>query len=175
MAYEPRQKPKFESLNAAKQVEDLPSRIKMLYNATDKAGNFYKAFHHALFSYISNRVPEISDEIYRVDDGMRAGFGWEIGAFESWDAIGVEKTVAAMKTEGLTVAPWVDEMLANGNKTFYKVEDGKRLAYDPASKTYKALPGGEAFIVMKNFAGKTVWKNSACRTYDLGNDVLGLE
>lgn len=175
LEYEPRKKPKFATLETAKPIEDLAQRIKALASGTDKAGEFYRQFHYALFSYISNRIPEISDEIYRLDDAMMAGFGWEIGAFESWDALGVPKTLEAMKAAGYTVAPWVEEMLAAGIKSFYKVENGKRLYYDLSSKSYKALPGGEAFIVMKNFANETVWKNSACRTYHLGDDVLGLE
>ncbi|MEI8059667.1 MAG: 3-hydroxyacyl-CoA dehydrogenase/enoyl-CoA hydratase family protein, partial [Ferruginibacter sp.] len=175
MNYEPRAKSKFATLEAAKPIEDLKSRLKALCAGTDKAGEFYRQFHYNLFSYISHRIPEISDELYRVDDGMMAGFGWEIGAFESWDALGVAKTTEAMKAAGFKVAAWVDEMLAAGNIAFYKVENGKRLCYDVASKTYKALPGGDAFIVMKNFANQTIWKNSACRTYHLGDDVLGLE
>ena len=175
MEYAARQKPKFATLEAAKPVEDLKSRIKVLCAGTDKAGDFYRQFHYNLFSYISHRIPEISDELYRVDDGMMAGFGWEIGAFESWDVLGVAKTVEAMKAAGYKVAAWVDEMLATGATSFYKVENGKRLCYDVSSKSYKVMPGAEAFIVMKNFENETVWKNSACRTYHLGNDVLGLE
>lgn len=175
MAYEARKKPKFATLEAAKPIEDLPSRLKALAAGQDKAGAFYRQFHYSLFSYISNRIPEISDEIYRLDDAMMAGFGWEIGAFESWEALGVAKTVAAMKAEGYLVATWVDEMLASGINQFYKVENGKRLYYDVSSKSYKALPGGEAFIIMKHFDNQTIWKNSACRTYHLGDDVLGLE
>ena len=175
MEYEPRKKPKFATLETAKPIEDLATRIKALAAGTDKAGEFYRQFHYALFSYISHRIPEISDEIYRVDDAMMAGFGWEIGAFESWDAVGVAKTTEAMKAAGFAVAPWVDEMMAAGAKTFYKVENGKRYYYDVATKAYKVMPGGEAFIVMKNFANETIWKNSACRTYHLGDDVVGLE
>ena len=175
LEYEPRKKAKFATLEAAKPIDDLATRIKVLCAGTDKAGEFYRLFHYHLFSYISNRIPEISDELYRVDDAMMAGFGWEIGAFESWDALGLVKTTAAMKTAGYAVAAWVEEMIAAGNTSFYKVENGKRLCYDVSSKTYKALPGGEAFIVMKNFTNQTVWKNSACRTYHLGDDVLGLE
>ena len=175
LEYEPRKKPKFATLETAKPIEDLPSRIKALSAGTDKAGDFYRKFHYALFSYISHRIPEISDEVYRVDDAMMAGFGWEIGAFESWDALGVAKTTEAMKAAGHAVAPWIDEMIAAGVKSFYKVENGKRYYYDVASKAYKVMPGGEAFIVMKNFANQTVWKNSVCRTYHLGDDVLGLE
>lgn len=175
LEYGPRQKPKFATLETAKPIDDLKTRLKALCAGQDKAGEFYRQFHFGLFSYISHRIPEISDELYRVDDAMMAGFGWEIGAFESWDVLGVAKTTEAMKTAGYAVAPWVDEMLAAGITTFYKVENGKRLCYDVSSKTYKALPGGEAFIVMKNFENETVWKNSACRTYHLGDDVLGLE
>ncbi len=175
LEYGPRQKARFATLEAAKPVEDLKTRLKALCAGTDKAGDFYRRFHYHLFSYISNRIPEISDELYRVDDAMMAGFGWEIGAFESWDTLGVAKTAEAMKAAGFSLAGWVEEMLAAGCSSFYKVENGKRLCYDVSSKSYKAIPGGEAFIVMRNFAGNTVWKNSACRTYHLGDDVLGLE
>ena len=173
--YEPRKKPKFATLEAAKQIEDLPGRLKALMAGQDKAGAFYRQFHYALFSYISHRIPEISDDIYKVDDAMMAGFGWEIGAFESWDALGVAKTVAAMKTAGHTIAPWVEEMLAAGISSFYSVANGKRLYYNVSTRQYEPMPGGDAFIVMKNFDNQTVWKNSACRTYHLGDDVLGLE
>jgi 3-hydroxyacyl-CoA dehydrogenase len=173
--YKPRTKPKFGTVEAAKPIDDLNTRLKALCTGMDKAGDFYRQFHYGLFSYISHRIPEISDEIYRVDDAMMAGFGWEIGAFESWDVLGVENTAKRMRDAGHTVAGWVDEMLATGAKTFYKVENGKRLCYDIASKSYKPLPGGDAFIVMRNFENQAVWKNSACRTYHLGDDVLGLE
>ncbi len=173
--YGPRVKPKFASVEAAKPIDDLKLRLKALCTGMDKAGDFYRQFHYGLFSYISNRIPEISDEIYRVDDAMMAGFGWEIGAFESWDVLGLEGTTKKMKDAGYPVAAWVDEMIAAGIKTFYKVENGKRFCYDVASKVYKLLPGGDAFIVMKNFENQTIWKNNACRTYHLGEDVLGLE
>ena len=175
LEYGPRNKPKFASLEAAKPIEDLKQRLQLLQAAPDKAGDFYKAFHYGLFSYISHRIPEISDEFYRVDDAMMAGFGWEIGAFESWDTLGVAKTVAAMKAAGHAVAPWVDTMLASGATGFYKIENGKKLCYDVASGSYKALPGGDAFLVLKNKADQLVWKNSACRLYDIGNGIAGFE
>lgn len=99
LEYKPRVKTKFASVEAVKPIDDLHQRLKMLCAGTDKAGNFYRHFHYGLFSYISHRIPEISDEIYRVDDAMMAGFGWEIGAFESWDVLGVAKTTDAMKVE----------------------------------------------------------------------------
>ena len=173
LEYSARKKPKFASLEAAKPIDDLKQRIQLLQAAPDKAGDFYKAFHYGLFSYISHRIPEISDELYRVDDAMMAGFGWEIGAFESWDTLGVAKTVAAMKAAGHAVAPWVDTMLAGGATSFYKIENGKKLCYDVASGSYKALPGGDAFLVLKNKADQLVWKNSACRLYDIGDGIAG--
>lgn len=177
MEYGPRVKPKFATLEAAKPVDDLNTRLKMLVAGQDKAGEFYRLFHYGLFSYISHRIPEISDELYRVDDAMMAGFGWEIGAFESWDVLGVEETVKAMKESGYTVAPWVDEMLAKGIKSFYKVESGNRLFYSQQSGTYipPAGGGGATFIVMSNYTDKQIWKNGSCRLYDLGDDVLGLQ
>ena len=173
--YKPRVKSKFTTVEAAKPIDDLYTRLKMLVAGQDKAGEFYRHFHYGLFSYISHRIPEISDELYRVDDAMMAGFGWEIGAFESWDVLGVAKTTEAMKAAGYKVASWIDEMLAAGNKSFYKIEAGKKLYYDQNSKTYKPLPGADAFIVMSNYQDKQIWKNGSCKLYDLGDDVLGLQ
>ncbi|GAA4731393.1 3-hydroxyacyl-CoA dehydrogenase/enoyl-CoA hydratase family protein [Flavisolibacter ginsenosidimutans] len=175
LEYAPRQKPKFASVDAAKPVDDLKQQLKMLVGAQDKAGEFYRQFHYGLFSYISHRIPEISDEVYRIDDAMKAGFGWEIGAFESWDVLGVERTVAAMKAAGYSVAPWVEDMLAAGNKSFYKVEGGKMLVYDPSSTTYKSISGSNEFIILSNYQDKIVWKNNSCKLYDIGDNVLGLQ
>ena len=171
-AYEPRVKAKFASITAAKAMEALPDRLKALYAATDKGGEFVRAFHFALFSYISNRVPEISDELYRVDDALKAGFGWEIGAFESWDTLGVAKVTADMKAAGIAVAPWIDTMLSKG-LSFYKVTDGKRYYYDVASSDYKIIPGSESFLILSDFKEKTIWKNSACNLVDIGDGVAG--
>src|SRR6185436_17088855 len=91
LAYKPRTKSKFASVDAAKAADDLKQRLKMLLAAQDKAGEFYRHFHYGLFSYVSHRIPEISDELYRIDDAMMAGFGWKFGAFESWDVLGVNK------------------------------------------------------------------------------------
>ena len=171
-AYEPRVKAKFASITAAKAMEALPDRLKVLYAATDKGGEFVRAFHFALFSYISHRVPEISDELYRVDDALKAGFGWEIGAFESWDTLGVAKVTADMKAAGIVVAPWIDAMINKG-LSFYKVADGKRYYYDVASGDYKIIPGSESFLILSDFQEKTIWKNSACNLVDIGDGVAG--
>jgi 3-hydroxyacyl-CoA dehydrogenase len=175
--YKPRERTSFPGLEAAKPVDDLKERLKILIRSKDVSGDFYRRFHYALFAYVSHRIPEISDEMYRVDDAMRAGFGWEIGAFEAWDTFGVEETIKNMESAGYAVAAWVKGMLAAGMKSFYKIENGEKLAYSPASKKYESAVTGDprAFIVMRNFENQTIWKNSAARLYHLGDDVLGLE
>ena len=170
--YEPRNKPKFASIAAAKAIESLPERLKVLYAGKDKAAEFVRAFHHALFSYISFRIPEISDELYRLDDALKAGFGWEIGAFESWDALGVSAAIADMKAAGITIAPWVENMASKGN-TFYQIKDGKRYYYDVVTETYKLIPGTESFIILSDLKEKTIWKNVACNLVDIGDGVAG--
>lgn len=175
MEYGPRQKSKFASIEAAKQVEDLKLRLRGLFTAGDKAGQFYQQFHAYLFSYISHRIPEIADDIYKVDDAMKAGFGWEIGAFESWDVLGVENGIKAIEAKGLNVAPWVKEMLEKGIKSFYKIEGGKRYYYDVKSHVYKLLPGADTFVILENLSGNVVWKNSACTLYDIGDGVVTID
>jgi 3-hydroxyacyl-CoA dehydrogenase len=172
--YLPRQKPKFATIETAKSIDDLKQRIKVLSKGNDKAAEFYRLFHYSLFSYVSNRIPGISDEIYRIDDAMKAGFGWEFGPFESWDILGVNETMNAMKNAGYEVAQWVTDFIADGNESFYKVENQKRLYYDVTSNKYLPLPGGKAFIILSDLTEKTVWKNSACHLYDLDDDVVAL-
>lgn len=177
LEYVPRKKVSFGTLENAKPIEDLKERLNFLVSGKDKAGEFYRLLHYNLFSYISHRIPEISDEVYRIDDAMMAGFGWEIGAFEIWDALGVAKTIESMKTSGFTVAKWVEEMIARGNMSFYKFDQGRKLVYSPGNDSY-IVCGPEqssAFIVMKSKADKIVWKNNACRLYDLGDEILGLQ
>jgi 3-hydroxyacyl-CoA dehydrogenase len=180
MEYEPRKKPKFATIETAKPIEDLKQRLKVLVAGQDKAGEFYRHFHYGLFSYISHRIPEISDELYRVDDAMRAGFGWEIGAFESWDVLGAATTVESMKAAGYSVASWVQEMLAGGNSSFYNIENGKQLSYSPLKKTYISTLGDDkerakAFVTLSNYKDKIVWKNSNAALHDIGDDVVALQ
>jgi 3-hydroxyacyl-CoA dehydrogenase len=176
LEYKPSQKVKFPSLETTKTVDKLADRLKILIAAKDKAGEFYRATFYQLFAYSSNRTPEISDELYKIDDAMKAGFGWEMGPFEKWDAIGVENTVKDMEVAGTKPAQWVYDMLASGAKSFYKIEDGKRLYYDNPSKSYRVIPGTEAFILLDNIrASHTIWKNSGTTITDLGDGILNLE
>ena len=174
MEYGPKVKTKFATIEAAKPVDDLAQRLKVLYNGTDKAGAFYKEFHHLLFAYVSHRIPEISDELYKIDDALRAGFGWEIGAFESWDALGVKNVLDMMKVGGYEVAPWVQQMLDKGITTFYKTENGQHKYYDIRTQAYLPIPGMGSFIILDHLDEKVVWKNSVCKLYDIGDDVVAL-
>jgi 3-hydroxyacyl-CoA dehydrogenase len=176
LQYEPSSKVKYATLEAAKQVDDLAARTKLLYNGKDKAGEFYRKSFQAVFSYISFRIPEISDEVYRIDDAMKAGFGWEIGAFESWEAIGVRKVADDIKAAGGKLAPWVQQMLDRGVESFYRLNNGIRQYYDVASGDFKDIPGQEGLVFLSNITGdKIVWKNSGTTIKDLGDGILNVE
>ncbi|MGI4832844.1 MAG: 3-hydroxyacyl-CoA dehydrogenase/enoyl-CoA hydratase family protein [Janthinobacterium lividum] len=177
MEYQPSQKVKFPTLELTKTIDKLADRFKVLVGGQDKAGEFYRLSFGGLFAYVSNRVPEIADELYKIDDALRAGFGWELGPFETWDALGVPAGVALAKAAGRPVAPWVDEMLTAGNQTFYQVEAGVRTFYDSASKSYQPIPGLENFIILDNLrtSGKVLWKNSGASVLDLGDGILNVE
>jgi 3-hydroxyacyl-CoA dehydrogenase len=172
LAYESKQKVKFATLETTKTIDDLGERFKVLLAGKDKAGEFYRDSFYKLFEYVSNRIPEIADEIYKIDDAVCAGFGWEMGPFATWDATGVERSLKAMEAAGLRPNSWVTEMLASGKKTFFVVEDGERKYYDIPTKSYKTSPGKEAFIVLDNLADKIVWKNADSRITDLGDGVI---
>lgn len=176
MEYGTQSKPKFATVGEAKQVDDLKQRLVILHNGKDKAGDFYRAITYIVNQYVSNRIPEISDELFRIDDAMRAGFGWELGPFETWDVLGVQQTIEAMKASGFAPAAWVDEMLSAGHTSFYKSENGKRLYYDIPTKTYKEVPGTDAFIILDNYrAQKPVFQNAGATLHDIGDGILNLE
>lgn len=176
LEYKPSQKVKFATLEQTKPIENLRDRIKVLVSGKDKAGDFYRATFAGLFQYVSNRIPEISDELYKIDDALKAGFAWELGPFEYWDAIGVKQAVELMTQAGKAPAAWVTEMLAAGCDTFYKVEDGVKKYYDIPSKSYKTIPGTENFISLENIRStRTVWKNAGVTLTDLGDGILNCE
>lgn len=176
MEYRPQQKVKSPTLELTKNIESVRERMKVFAAGKDKAGELFRASFFGLFEYVSDRIPEISDELYRIDDAMRAGFGWELGPFEVWDAVGLSASLDGMKQCGHTPAPWVTEMLEAGNSTFYKVEDGVKKYYDIPSKSYKAIPGTEDFIILDNLrANKVIWKNAGASIIDLGDGILNVE
>jgi 3-hydroxyacyl-CoA dehydrogenase len=176
LEYLPATKVKFATLELAKAEENLNKRIGILASGRDKAGEFYRGIFSSLFAYVANRIPEISDELYKIDQGMKAGFGWKLGPFETWDAIGLKKAVGLIEESGVKVAKWVQEMISDGNESFYKIEGGEQQYYDIQTKTYKAVPGTEEFINLDNLdSSNVVWKNTGTTLYDIGDGVLNLE
>lgn len=172
LQYGEKGKAKFGTLEATKPIDNLKQRFPVLLSGTDKAGNFYRDTFYSIFSYVSNRIPEITDELYKIDDAVCAGFGWELGPFETWDAAGVEKSVKAMEAAGKQPGKWVYEMLSAGHKSFYKIENGQRTYYDIPSKSYKTIPGKEEFIILENLSDKIIWKNAESKITDLGDGVI---
>ncbi|MCX2573253.1 3-hydroxyacyl-CoA dehydrogenase/enoyl-CoA hydratase family protein [Pedobacter sandarakinus] len=176
LEYKPQQKVKSTTLEMTKPVENLRERMKIFATGKDKAGELFRHSSFGLFEYVSDRIPEIADELYRIDDAMRAGFGWELGPFELWDAVGVKDAIAGMEQYGNKAAAWVHEMLDAGNTSFYKVEGGVKKYYDIPSKAYKALPGTDEFIILDNIReNKTLWKNAGVSIIDLGDGILNVE
>ena len=176
LEYQPQTKVRYATLEATKTIDSLKQRMTVLFGGTDKAGEFYRTAFSSLFKYVSDRMPEISDETYRIDAAMQAGFGWELGPFEAWDAIGVNNALKVMEVTGKKPAAWVYQMIEKGNTSFYKNENGVRKFYDISSGTYLAIPGADNFIILDNLRdSKVVWKNSGTTLFDIGDGVLNLE
>ena len=176
LEYRAKKSAKFETLELTKSIDNVADRFKVLVAGKDKAGEFYRKSFAAMFAYVQNRIPEISDELYRIDDGLRAGFGWEHGPFQIWDAIGVAKGVEIMKAEGKEPAGWVTEMLSNGETSFYSVKEGATFYYDIPAKSHVKKPGQDSFIILDNIRKTNeVWKNSGAVIEDIGDGILNLE
>ena len=176
LEYAPSQKVKFATLEMTKTIDDLKERMKVLINGQDKAGEFYRKSFFGLFAYVSNRIPEITDAIYKIDDALCAGFGWSLGPFANWDAVGVEEAVSQMEKMGNTPNPWVKEMLAAGIKSFYKVEKGAKYYYDINSKSYQMVPGSDEVLSLETLREEnTIWKNAGATIIDLGDGIINLE
>jgi 3-hydroxyacyl-CoA dehydrogenase len=172
LEYKPKAKTKFATLETTKTIDNVKDRFKVLLAGKDKAGEFYRDSFFGLFQYVSNRIPEIADELYKIDDAVCAGFGWEVGPFETWDSVGLERSIKEMETAGYKPNQWVYDMLQAGNKSFYTVEKGARKYFDIPSKSYKDIPGKEEFIILENLSENVVWKNAESKIIDLGDGVI---
>ncbi len=176
LEYRTKQRAKFATLELTKNIDNVIDRFKVLVGGKDKAGEFYRKSFAALFAYVSNRIPEIADDLYKIDDAMKAGFGWEHGPFQIWDAIGVEKGIEIMKAEGMEPASWVTEMLQAGNNSFYTVKEGATNYYNITAKTQEKVPGQDAFIILDNIRKTSeVFKNSGVIIEDIGDGILNVE
>ncbi len=176
LEYKSQEKVRFATLGLTKTIDNVADRFPILINGKDKAGEFYRKSFTALFAYVQNRIPEISNELYRIDDGLRAGFGWEHGPFQIWDAVGVAKAVELMKGEDHEVASWITDMLKDGNDSFYTIKEGAKYYYDIPTKKYVKIPGQGAFIILDNIReAKQIWSNSEASIQHLGDGVLNVE
>jgi len=174
--YRPKQKVKHITLENAKGTSDLKERTKLLFQGTDKAGQFYKKMFLNLFKYVSDRIPEISDEIYKIDLAMKAGFGWELGPFEAWDAIGMEEVLRELNNSSTELPKWVDQVTKNGEGVFYKTEGGSKYCFDIKTNKYLPIPGYADLIILENRKQEsTVWSNKGCSLIDIGDGVFNLE
>lgn len=176
LEYRPAKKASFATLELTKTIDKPIDRFKVLIKGKDKAGEFYRRNFAGMFAYVANRVPEITDEFYKIDDAMKAGFGWENGPFEIWDAIGVSTGIGLLNAQGVEVAAWVKEMLESGNDSFYTVKDGATYFYNQNTKKQEKVPGQDSFIILNNIRGnQKVWSNSGAVIEDLGDGILNLE
>lgn len=176
MEYNPKSKVKFPTLDMAKSIDDLHQRTKMLMMGMDKAGEFYRKIFGGLLAYCTNRIPEITDDLYKIDDALRAGFAWELGPFQTWDIVGFDKGLEFIAKEGKEVANWITEMKAAGFTSFYKTENGQKMFYDIATKSYKIIPGTEDLVMLDALRSENkVWGNQDTTIVDLGDGILNLE
>jgi len=177
MEYRARREPDIPSIAEAMKIKPLAKRIAFVLARDDKAGALARHAIYNALAYSARRVPEITDQIVNVDRAVRWGFSHELGPFEMWDALGVRQTVAAMAANNIAVAPWVNEMLAGGNETFYRSDNGRLSYYDPERKTYTSEPADARKIELHALkaAGRVVRENKGASLIDLGDGVLCLE
>lgn len=176
LEYGPQKKVKSPLLEQLRQEEDLKKRLRLIAKSEEPYARLLQENMAATFAYVSNRIPEIADELYPIDEAIRAGFGWQLGPFEKWDAIGVEEGLAAIQRFGFKAASWVHRMLERGYSRFYTVRNGRRYVYSPQREDYIEVPGQERFILLDTLREeKVIWRNSGASLFDLGDGVLCLE
>ena len=175
--YRSSQKVKLPSLDMAKNIEDGRERLKALVWGKDRVGAFLWKTMSRTLSYAAKRIPEIADTVVEVDRAMRWGFSWELGPFEAWDAIGVEKSVARMKEAGLPIPENVQKLLDSGAKSFYKQQDGQDFYFDFATTQYVPLNPIPGTILLKSVKDRTgvIKKNPGASLIDIGDGVACLE
>jgi 3-hydroxyacyl-CoA dehydrogenase len=176
MEYKPSVRPKNTILKEAKAIEKMQKRMPFLIGKEGKESLFLKDYFTAIFAYAAQRVPEISDQYYPVDDAMRAGYVWDFGPFEYWDLIGFQNGIDLIEASGEKIPDWVKQMQNAGVEHFYKYEKGQKKYFDIDSQGYKTVPGSDAFILLESFReNKPITKNSECAVHDIGDGVMCLE
>jgi 3-hydroxyacyl-CoA dehydrogenase len=171
-------KPRFDSVKAAKDVEGLGDRLKVMLEADDKAATLVKALTYQGFQYASSIIPEVADTVKPIDDAVRWGFMHEAGPFETWDMLGVKETVKKMKAAGYPAAKWVDAMLKDGIETFYQYKGVNKVGvYDVAKKKYVKIKHAAGMLVLSDLKGtkKLISENAGASLYDVGDGVALVE
>ncbi len=175
--YTPQEKVRFDCFRIAKDRQKLPDKLKALCYGDDRGSKYFWEITAKTLIYSANRIPEISDDIVNIDNAMKWGFGWEKGPFESWDAIGVQKSVDRMKTEGKKVPSWILDMLESGRDTFYTTENGEQTYWCPIEKhpvTIKSNPKVINLAIYKT-GNKTLKRDLSASVNDLGDGILNVE
>ncbi|WP_255509742.1 3-hydroxyacyl-CoA dehydrogenase/enoyl-CoA hydratase family protein [Jeotgalibacillus sp. S-D1] len=175
LEYQERSKLRAPSIDMAKQEKGLANKMKALIYSKDRAGELLWSILSPTLLYSAQLHGEIADDITSIDKAMKWGFGWEMGPFETWDAIGVERAAAKLKEDGATIPAWVEQMLESGHKTFYKEEDGDLYVYH--NGTYQLVEENEKSINLKRWKKKNgvIKKNTGASLIDLGDGVALLE
>ena len=175
--FKPQEKTKFASIEAAKGIEDMNKRINRLVWGEDRVGDFLWKTMSRTFRYAANRIPEIADTIVEVDNAIKWGFGWEIGVFETWDAIGLKRSVERMKAEGQAVPASIEKMLAGGAEAFYKNEGGNVSYFDLVAGEYKPMPERPGVTILRSVKERTgvIKSNPGASLIDIGDGVACLE
>lgn len=176
LEYRPIEKPMLTAVGVAKKIEIMNKRLQEIVALDDSSGHFVRDLLAGVMAYAANRIPEISDNVYSVDNAIKAGYAWSYGPFEYWDMFGLENVASLARSLGETLPSWIDDMIAKGVKSFYISEDSKRKYYDLDSGTYQVIPGTELNIHLDNYRTKTpVYKNSECILHDIGDGVMCFE
>ncbi|MHC5361531.1 3-hydroxyacyl-CoA dehydrogenase/enoyl-CoA hydratase family protein [Myroides sp. LJL110] len=175
LSYRELQRESIDLLETAKQAGGIKARLQVLLSDTSKYGELISRHLASLFSYVGQRVPEITEHFYPIDDAMRTGYAWKYGPFETWDILGVKKGAELIKKHGYTVSQWVEDFIDQGNTSFYKIENGKKLFYNQLTKSYQVIPGQESFIILDNIRQNKVWSNKEASLIDLGDGIVNLE
>ena len=175
--YRERQKAWFPSVDMARNIEDTGKRVAALFDSPDRVGDFYRKLLGDCFHYAAMRIPEISDDLISVDNAMKWGFNWELGPFELWDAVGVEKVLVQWKQDNRPIPPLVEALVGSGVKTFYTSSQGVKQVFDLASRQYKTVetPPGVLLLASLKDRKKEIKRNAGASLIDLGDGVACLE
>ncbi|RME83242.1 MAG: hypothetical protein D6785_06940, partial [Planctomycetota bacterium] len=178
LEYREKQEVKSESLDRVKGITDLKERIRtFILQENDKLAQLVRRVTFKTLLYTISLIPEISDDIVNIDRAMKWGYNWEIGVFETWDALGVEESAKRMEEEGFTLPENLKKLLATQEKRFYIEEEGKKKYFDFLTGSYKDIPEEEGHLSLLKLhkKNKVVYHNPSASLLDLGDGALGVE